>query len=216
MRIFNFLLTSSLILALASCYPKGPEFIDELDIALTDHNPDFNFGAQKTFYLVDSIRFITNDKSFQKPSRSIELDILNTVASNMTARNYVRIDSIADTLDFANPANPDFFITVTSISTTSSGVGYYPIGGWGGYWGWGWGWGYGGGWVPYSYSYTTGSAITDIGHFKGGDNAENTIPLQWTGGINGVAGSYQSSNVARVKSGIDQTFKQSPYILSVK
>jgi len=212
MRILNFLFTTSLVFALASCYPKGPEYIDELDIAVTDKSATYDFAAKKTFYLYDSITWVTNDLTF-KPDRSFDVDILKKVAQNMEDRNYVQMDTLPDTTNIANPANPDLLLTVAGIYTNNTGTTWVPIGGWG--WGWGWGWGGGwGGWVPTTYSYTIGTLIVDMGDFKTGDKSNQTFTLVWEGAVNGVAESRVSSNQQRILNGVDQIFTQSPYILS--
>ena len=50
-----------LLLLIASCFPKGPEFTDEYDLVATTYDKDFPFESQQTFALPDDIVKITGD-----------------------------------------------------------------------------------------------------------------------------------------------------------
>ncbi len=210
MKVYFRLFLLFAIISLWGCYPKGPEFIQDLDIALTHRSPTFDFDEHKTFFIYDSINWVTNVESFE-PDRAFEIEIIREVIDQMKARGYDSVSTIADTVDYTNPANPDLIMVVSGIYSRNSGTVWYPIGGWGWGYGWGWGWGWGG-WVPSTYSYTTGSVIMNLGYFKGGDPVTDRFPLTWEGAINGLASSSNSNNQSRVIAGIGQAFEQSPYI----
>ena len=42
-------------LLIAGCYPGGPDYTEELDVVLTYHNPDYNFGTKPTYAMPDKI-----------------------------------------------------------------------------------------------------------------------------------------------------------------
>ncbi len=206
------LFLSILFLGIYGCYPKGPEYIQELDLVLTQYAPDYDFGAQNTYFMPDSISWQTNDRNFV-PDESFEREVLKQIESQMNARGYTRLDSIADTTDLQNPNNPDMVMIVTGIYSENTGGGWVPVGGCWWYPCWGWG-GWYGGWVPYTYSFTTGTVVMDLGDFREGDEITRTFPLSWEGLMNGLAGSSSSSNQDRIESGINQAFLQSPYLQS--
>jgi len=48
---------------LCSCYPEGPEYVEELDAVYTNYDPEFNFPDQNTYAMPDSIILI-NEQNF--------------------------------------------------------------------------------------------------------------------------------------------------------
>ncbi|MCU7552295.1 hypothetical protein OCK74_24460, partial [Chitinophagaceae bacterium LB-8] len=48
-------------LTLGGCYPKGAEYVEELDIVYTNFNPDFDFKSKTTYALPDSVVKISGD-----------------------------------------------------------------------------------------------------------------------------------------------------------
>ncbi len=38
---------------LGSCYPEGPEYVDQLDLVLTNYDPNTDFKAMGTFAISD-------------------------------------------------------------------------------------------------------------------------------------------------------------------
>ena len=49
------------IFILAGCYPEGPEYIEDLDLVITNHDVAFDFKKYKTFSLPDRIVKITGN-----------------------------------------------------------------------------------------------------------------------------------------------------------
>ena len=50
-----------LVILLAGCYPQGPEYVEDLDVVITDYEPSYDFGAKGTYALPDRIVKITGD-----------------------------------------------------------------------------------------------------------------------------------------------------------
>ena len=48
---------------MCSCYPEGPEYVEELDAVYTNYDPEFNFPDQNTYAMPDSIILI-NEQNF--------------------------------------------------------------------------------------------------------------------------------------------------------
>jgi len=188
-------------LLLASCYPDGPDYAEELDVVLTYHNPDYIFGTKTTYAMPDKIVKITGDVAEgEEPSFIPDVNaqvILGTIANNMTDLGWVRVD-IED--------EPDVFLLPAAWETTTI---YY----WYDYWGWWYG-GYWGGYWPYyppvyASSYTTGTllmSITDPDIISTDGNRIN----QWSGAINGLLTGY--FDASRINEGINKAFEISPYL----
>jgi hypothetical protein len=217
------------ILLLDGCYPNDSLTTEETDIVLTGYYDSVNFQSLKTYYMPDTVFPIVDDGDDADPINN-QSQILATVASNMASYGWTRVEYAPDVPE------PDVMIAVSAIITTNYTVGwwypYYP--GWG--WGWGWGWykegsaergtdywyggwggyyppGYGWGYVPYYSSYTTGTLLMEMTNPEDYRviNNDTVNPIYWAGGLNGILGST-TTNTARVESGIDQAFEQSPYL----
>lgn len=186
-----------LMVFLTSCYPDEPYELYNQDIIVTDYNPNFNFGAAKTFAMADSILYLPASKN-ETADRIYDKHILSEIKANMTARGYVLVDT-SQVYDLA--------LVVTMIRVDNSGWVYYPYGWWGYY-----GWGYWGVAVPYTFSIgTLHMSLLDKAHL---DKPNRIIPMTWVGAINGLVSGLESTNEAKISNGIDQAFIQSPYIKS--
>jgi len=195
-----------LIIMMAGCYPKGPEYIQDYGIVVTDYDPDFDFGSRKTYYMPDTIHFETNmqDDDIEEIIRQYEELILGLVEDNMSDRSYERIDTSAAEL-------PDMVISVNAIALENSGVGWVPSP----CWSW-WCWYYPPYWYPVGYSYSTGTVLIQMGDPEEFLNFEEDIEadVAWIGALDGLLSSSTSTNVQSVTNGINQAFIQSPYIQS--
>jgi hypothetical protein len=40
---------------LYGCYPKGPEYTSDYDLVVSDYDPDYDFGSQKTYFMPDTV-----------------------------------------------------------------------------------------------------------------------------------------------------------------
>jgi hypothetical protein len=191
-------------LLLAGCYPNGPDYAEELDVVLTYHNPDYNFGTKTTYAMPDKIVKITGnlqqgDAPTFIPDATAAL-ILSRIEENMTSLGYQRVDLSA--------GGADLLLLPASWEVTTVSYWYdYWYWWYGGYYG-GWGWG---GYYPpvYVTSYTTGTLMMNIVD-KTVLGANGNPVTQWTGAINGVlTNTYDAS---RVNTAIDKAFDQSPYL----
>lgn len=190
-------------LLLFSCYP-GTSTISEGDIVVTNYKEGTTFKGNYATYLIDTIRFISDDG--QDGDHSNDADIIAIIKSEMSKLGWTHIQ---------NPTNqvPDIYLAITGliVKNTSTYV-------WGGYpwYGGGYPW-WGGGWYPYygypvygSYTYYTGTLLMEMMDVKNADLASDKLEVLWNGGINGLLeGSYIRS---RFESNIKQTFDQSPYL----
>ena len=95
-------------------------------------------------------------------------------------------------------------------------VGPFPVRPWGGWPGWGF-WGGFPGWgflyprVTVTVS-TTGSLFVDMVNPNQPDNNNQILPVPWSAGANGLVSADEGFNQDRIVSGIDQMFRQSPYL----
>jgi len=193
----TFIYYSVLVLIMASCYPKGAEYYEDLDLVFTNYDAEYDFTGGSSYSMPDRIVKITGDliegedpEFIKEPYNS---QILGRIESNMTALGWTRVDN-AETAD----------LVLFPASWTNTTITY-----WYDYWCWyypwycGWGWYYPG----YVTSYTTGTLVMTL--VAAGD--EYVEPARvWTGAINGLlSGSY---NINRVNNGVDQAFEQSPYL----
>jgi len=184
---------------IAGCYPEGPEYVEDTDIVLTNHNYDYSFTGKDTYSMPDKIVKITGnltdgDAPVFIPD-VVATQILARIESDMSKLGYTRV---------AIEANPKMLLTPASWETTTIFM-YYD------YWYWWWG-GYYPGWgypPMYVSSYTTGTLVMSLIDPTVESANGNPIP-QWTGAINGLlTGTY---NASRVNKAIDQAFTQSPYL----
>src|SRR4030095_8436058 len=131
------------IIILAGCYPKGAEYIEELDLVYTNYYNGFDFNAKHTYALPDSVIKISGD-NFDDPDGNHKPEflpkasgdvILNQIKTNMTAYGWTKVD---------RSAHPDVLLLVSSMTTTN--IFYY-------YDWWYWDWWYGGYYPPWGWYY---------------------------------------------------------------
>jgi hypothetical protein len=196
---------------LPACYPKGADYIEELDIVYTNYDPNFDFASKTTYAIPDSVIKITGD-NFEDPDgdgkptfvgSQYSAAILAAINQNMTAAGWTKVNK---------NANPDVILLPSTMTTTNI---YYYYDWW--YWGWYypgwcycWGWYYPGYYPPYVSGYRSGSVfIQMIDHKAIGGTTEN-VPVVWSVILNGLA---EGNNIsARIQTNMDKAFAQSPYI----
>lgn len=203
------------IFLLPSCYPKGAEYVDELDLVYTNYDNTADFSTHHTYAIPDSVVKISSE-TFQDNNGNGKPDFVQaTYGTTMLNRIQQNLNSYGWTMVDKN-ANPDVFILVVSMVTENTFY-YYD---WG-YWGWwypgynpGWGWYYPY-YPPYPYvsSYLSGSIFIQMINNKPAStpNGEN-VPVIWSCIVNGLAEGSASSINARIQTNIDNAFKQSPYL----
>ena len=211
MRIkLHYLLALFVLPALSSCYPKGAEYNEELDLVYTNYNPDFDFSSKLTYALPDSIIKIAGN-DFLDPDGDNKPEFLNPantklifdkVIANMTAYGWTKVDK---------NANPDVILLVSTVTTTNLYY-YYD---WG-YWGWWypgyyppWGWYYPGYYPPYITGYRSGSVFMQMVDSKAAPGSEN-VAVEWSAILNGLAEGADLQS--RVQQMIDAAYAQSTYL----
>lgn len=198
------ILTASLILLLAGCYPQGPEYVEDTDIVYTTYDEQFDFKSKETYAMPDKIvmdiEIDDGDTTYEYMPDKFASQIFNKIEENMTGMGYDRVDIDAD---------PDLLLTPAAISSTTYFYSYWYDWWYGGYWGWGWGWYY----PPYYTvsSYTTGSIIMVLADpHAAEDSPINRSQTAWVSAANGLVN--YAYDISRVTRSIDQSFRQSPYL----
>ncbi|QQS50525.1 MAG: DUF4136 domain-containing protein [Bacteroidota bacterium] len=198
-----------LLTLMVGCYPGGPEYYSDLDIVITDYKAEYWSSSEPaTYYMPDSLNWIFDkideDNNIDLP-RGSDAFILGLVASNMASAGYLRVD----TFNINNPTDVVVFVQALAIDNTY--VGWYP-----GYPYWGYG-GYWGGYYPYygypvTYSYSTGTVLIEMVDGPTIDIEKGLLPIVWLAGIDGLLRESTASNQEYIAKGINQAFKQSPYL----
>lgn len=193
----------------AGCYPKGREYYSDSDLTITDYDMEYDFGSQKNYFMADTVQYLTNKiEDKLKPAEIFKL--LEEIESNLAAAGYSRLSEAA-------AYDAEFVIGVTVMSTKNTGTGYIPGPPY--YPGWGWGSGWGGYYPPYwgsyyTYNYTTGSVIIQWWDPQSAPVEADKQPIHWIAAFNGLVSDSNPDDNQRIANGIQQAFKQSPYIQS--
>jgi len=193
-----------LIIASCSKYPTYTVNTSDLDMIWTNYDESANFADFKTYYVPDSI-LLEDDVSEDDRAKLQKYyeSILVEVDKNMAALNYVRVDSTS---------SPDMGIGVSILTRTTYVYSYnywwyYPP-----YWGYP-GYGYSYPWATYMGSYEEGAVVIDMADLKNVDLTNKKINGIWNALVGGVLTSSSSTVISnRLIGGIDQAFKQSPYL----
>src|SRR5688500_16822185 len=102
-----------LIILLAGCYPQGPEYVEDLDVVITDYEPSYDFASKGTYALPDRIVKITGDVvEGEEPEFIPDITataILAQIDKNMLALGWSKV---------AYNANPDVLLTPAAWETT--------------------------------------------------------------------------------------------------
>ena len=197
-------------LAVTAC-EKDPDTgkLDSKYLVYTNYDKQADFKAYSTFYLPDSILLIGDSKEPEYWKDESATMILNTYSSAMEGRGYVRT---------ANRDEADLGLQVSYVKSTYYLTDYSgPEWWWGypGYWDapyWG---NWGGGWYyPYvvSYTYSTGSYLTELLNLNAPQGEREKLPVLWTAYMTGILSDSATSNLNRALDGITQAFTQSPYL----
>lgn len=193
-----------LIIASCSKYPTYTVNTSDLDMVWTNYDESIDFAQYKTYFVPDSILLEDDvDEDDAKALQKYYESILVEVDKNMAALNYVRVDSTS---------NPDIGVGVSIVTQTTYVYSYnywwyYPP-----YWGYP-GYGYSYPWSTYMGSYEEGAVIIDLADLKNVNHNTQTINAMWTSLVGGVLTSSNSTVISnRLIGGIDQAFKQSPYL----
>jgi hypothetical protein len=198
---------------LAGCYPKGAEYVEELDLVYTNFYNQFDFQSKTTFAMSDSVIKITGD-NFEDPdgngkpefvSPTYATAITSAIKANMTSYGWTPVSKFS---------NPDVIILASAMTTTNI---YYYYDWW--YWGWyypgwypGWGWYYPGWYYPpYVSGYRSGSVFIQMVDAKT-VGASDAVPIVWNAIFNGLAEGGTANITSRIQAAIGKAFSQSPYL----
>lgn len=195
----------ALAAVMASCYPGGPEFIEDYDVVYTfDLKPDaFTDKNKKVYFLPDTIVDLSDPQTSPSP-KGDAAPVLAEIVSQMNAYGYTRETDI-------NNVDATDFIVLCSV-TRSNNYYYTWWGGWG-YWpGWGWG-----GCCYYPpvatvSNYRTGSLLLQFIDTESLDENEDEIPVVWQGTLEGLYEGSSSNITNRAVKGVNQMFEQSTYL----
>ena len=209
----------------ASCYPAFDATIEEMDIAMTKFDSTQNFDELSTFFLYDTIIYITDEDNPEDIDRTQEDHILAEVRQNLLDIGWTEVPKPAP----GSEIDADVSIMISALATDISYYYYY----WWDYWYW-YPWSY---WYPWypgypgypgypwypsypSYSYTVGTVIIDMINMdeveEPASNEENPsikFPMVWTGAINGILSGSDENIAKRLTTQIDQVFGQSTYLI---
>ena len=123
-----------IIIILASCYPQGPEYYEDLDIVYTNYDDQFVFADKGTYSIPDKIVKITGDlvdgmdPEFVKEPFNTQM--LQQIENNMAAYGWTKVE---------DPTNADL-VLFPAVWTNTTVFYWYD------YWCWynpyycGWGW----------------------------------------------------------------------------
>ncbi len=202
---------------MSGCYPEGPEYVHEKDIALTHYDDQVNFALYTTFVMPDSIVFIQPDGDTARIDKKVSDQLTGLIKQNFTDRNYKLL-----TTEEAETEVPDFVVTVTAFATP-----FFNYTTWGNYWGWypGWDWfGWGGAWGGFYpwypwyggsytyYAYDKGTLVIDMLDVKNADPESKHIPVLWSAVNTGILAGSSVYICDRLERSINQCFIQSPYL----
>lgn len=202
------------VFALVSC-EKDPDMskLDNDYLVFTSYDKAADFSSFKDYYLPDSVLVIGNTEKPEYWKGEQAQPILDAYVENMTARGYNRVDEKEDA---------QLGLQVSYIASTYYFTNYHtnPYWWWGypGYWDsfyWGdWGYWY----YPYSvtYSYSTGSLLTDLVDLTAPQGKEQKLPVIWNTFISGLLSGSSKVDMALTVRGINQSFTQSPYVQATK
>jgi hypothetical protein len=198
------ILALATLLAVAACYPGGPENAADSGLTVTARVPGVDYADLQTFAMEDNVILLETGTDPEPLPDLVEEAILEQLRASMVAAGFQDVSPDTATV------TPDVWVVVGANQTE---VWFYTYG-WGYYGGW-WGPGYGY-YPPYVGvdSFQAGSVVWGLMDLRGVDPGAPDVELQsiWYAGLNGALSNSESNTVSRVRSGIQQAFTQSPYI----
>ncbi len=215
MKYFNLVLTLAIMGLLYSCYPKGAEYVDELDVVISKYDTK-TFRAD-TFAMPDQITYYKNGKLVEDHDHKYDAEVLSQFKNHLIKEGFTPVGNTGDT---------SLVVSVESHELTQTGAiyppgwgywdpwyPYYPGGGWYPWYPWYPGGGYWYPWYPSYYSFQTGTVVFQIGDIENIKDVNDTIrvPVIYIGAIDGLLQGSDSYILQRVQAGIDQLFKQTPF-----
>ncbi|MEG1573683.1 MAG: DUF4136 domain-containing protein [Bacteroidales bacterium] len=210
-----FLSLSSILMVTASCQ-KNPDF-DQLSdnfMVYTNYDKNVTFSQYSTFYIPDTIQILGSSKvtnwigtaSGQPDGDANAEKIIKTVSTNLINCGYTQITdpAIRKTADLGMQL---FYVENTYYVTSYSTPYYWYDWWWGGSWAPGWECGY----PTYAstYNYKIGSLLGEMIWIN--QTAKTLNPI-WSFYITGSLSGSTYNDIQRTVNGVEQAFKQSPYL----
>jgi len=194
---------------ISACYEDYGLTIEDFDSFVTLKASDTDFQKFKFFVMPDTIRHFYEPGGIDplRDARKFDAQILSLTASNFQARGYTRLSDTSEIGIRNIDPNTVFIARIGQFSSTYTGYYYDYWYGYGGYWGW---------YYPYyppayvgTYEYTTGTNVTEVVDYGRSIQNSKIVPV-WLASISGLTGTPATAQ-ARLSSGINRTFEQSPY-----
>lgn len=182
--------------------------MDEKYLVYTNYDQKADFKSFNSYYLPDSILLIGNKQTAEYWKDSQAATILQAYESNMAQRGYIRVN---------NREEADLGLQVSYIESTYYFTDYgQPQWWWNfpGYWDAPY-WGNWGNWYyPYAvtYSYSTGSFLTELLNLEAPQGASAQLPVLWTSYMSGMLSGSSEVNARLAVEGVNQAFAQSTYL----
>ena len=188
---------------------------DKLDneyLVFTSHDAATKFNSFTTYYMPDSILLIGDSKKSECLKDDNAKLLVSAFIAEMDGHGYLRT---------TDKSKADLGVMMSYVKSTYYIDNYYGNGPWWGnypgYWYPGyWGGNWGGGWCypfPVTYSFNTGSLLTDLVNLKDApaDSEKSQLTVVWNTCISGLIGGG-GFNVNQATRAIQQAFQQSPYL----
>ena len=210
-KVFPILLMTAAVFA--SCEKEADS--DQLDnkfVVYTNYDKSANFGSFSTYYLPDSILIIGDKQEAEYWQDENAQKIIAAYATNMDSRGSVRT---------YNKEEANLGLQVSYVKSTYYVTNYgQPEWWWGypGYWGTPY-WGNWGDWYyPYAvtYSYSTGSFLTELLNLEAPQGQTEKLPVLWTAYMSGLLSGSTSVNVNLAVQAVNQAFTQSTYLQATR
>ncbi len=196
----------------SACNSEGPGHVEKPDIVHVNFDPGFDFEAVQTFALPDEVKKVWMQE-FNRPekdqpefvSKTYSEVILSSIRENMLSYGWTEV---------GKDEEPDV-ILLPSVTTSTRLYYFYDWSYW--YWwypGWypGWAWYYAGYYYPvYQSGFRAGTLFIQMTESKGSQPG-NHKPVPWSVVINGVMEGDRPQVHRRLKTNINQAFRQSPYL----
>ena len=203
------LLIPAVLLSVMACHKEPYTDSDNEYLVYTSPGEGTTFTSFRTFDLADSLLIIGQGEKPVYSQSDNALALIQEVRVNMEKCGYIY-----------TPDNPDadLGIQMTYVVKTERYVQYYRDPYWWldypGYWSPGFWGNYRGFYYPYpvTYSYSTNSLMIDMVNLTTPKTGNEALEVVWSTYIGGPASSSLTYDVSRMKTAIDQAFKQSPYL----
>ena len=207
-----------ILLAIHSCNPEFKATVEELDLAISTYDETQNFGQLSTFYMEDTIIYITDDEAhIQREAGLTEQHILDQVRQNLLELGW---DEVSDTTNHDLQSDVAIMISVLEEDL------YYYYTYWWDWWDWyPWDW-----WYPVypgypiypvypgypTYGITVGTLLIEMVNMDMAlppvENVSIRLPVIWSGMVNGILSGSEENIQNRLTNQIRQVFLQSDYL----